>query len=57
MVDRRSYLSDSVALGMRGKSLLSIHDLSGEEVWKIFEVASKLKEETKKGITHHLLPG
>lgn len=57
MVDRRSYLSDSVALEMRGKSLLSIHDLSGEEVWKIFEVASKLKEETKKGITHHLLPG
>jgi ornithine carbamoyltransferase len=57
MFDRRNYLLDNVALGMRGKSLLSIHDLSREEVWKIFEVSSKLKEETKTGITHHLLCG
>ena len=57
MTEKREYLYDEVALGMRGRSLLSIHDLSVAEVEKIFEVAARLKEETKAGVEHHLLRG
>ncbi|MCR4401947.1 MAG: ornithine carbamoyltransferase [Firmicutes bacterium] len=42
---------------MRGRSLLSIHDLSVAEVEKIFEVSARLKEETRAGVEHHLLRG
>lgn len=57
MTETRDYLQDEVALGMRGRSLLSIHDLSVAEVEKIFEVSARLKEETKAGVEHHLLRG
>ncbi|MGE5584586.1 MAG: ornithine carbamoyltransferase [Bacillota bacterium] len=57
MTEKRSYLHDEVALGLGGRSLLSIHDLSIAEVEKIFEVAARLKEETKAGAEHHLLRG
>ncbi len=54
---KRDYLRDEVALGMRGKSLLSIHDLSRAEVGKVFEVCARLKEEARAGIEHPLLRG
>jgi len=57
VTETRDYLQDEVALGMRGRSLLSIHDLSVAEVEKIFEVSARLKEETKAGVEHHLLRG
>jgi len=39
------------------KHLISIHDLSLEEVNKIFELSAKLKKERKQGIPHPLLKG
>ena len=55
MPNQREYLFDDVALGMCGKDLLSVHDLNQKEIWKIFQVASELKKETKTGINHYLL--
>lgn len=42
---------------MKGKDLLSIHDLTAEEVYKILDVAKELKVRQKAGIVHHLLKG
>lgn len=39
------------------KHLLTIKDLPLQEINEIFELAKKLKDENKKGITHHLLKG
>ena len=39
------------------KHLISIHDLSSEEINGIFELSRKLKKELKNGIQHHLLKG
>jgi ornithine carbamoyltransferase len=57
MFNGTNCFSDSVAKGMQGKSLLSINDLSHEEVWKIFEVCSELKKQVKAGAVNHLLQG
>lgn len=39
------------------KHLLSLYDLTTEEVEKIFKLSGKLKRETKEGVPHHLLKG
>jgi ornithine carbamoyltransferase len=39
------------------KHLISIHDLSPEEINEIFKLSKKLKVELKKGIQHHILKG
>jgi len=39
------------------KHLLSLHDLTTEEIENILELAIKLKQEQKNGIQHHLLKG
>lgn len=50
-------LNTRVAEGLRGRDLLSIHDLSIEEVDVIFELAAALKAERKAGKNHPLLAG
>ena len=42
---------------LNGKDLLSIHDLSVEEVNEILALAHELKAKQKAGIEHHLLKG
>jgi ornithine carbamoyltransferase len=42
---------------MKGKDLLSVHDLSVDEVYQIFDMAKTLKAKQKKGEEHHLLKG
>lgn len=42
---------------MKGKDLLSVNDLSVDEVYRIFDLAQQLKAKQKKGETHHLLQG
>ena len=39
------------------KHLLSLHDVTTDEINEILTLAAKLKDETKKGITHHHLKG
>ena len=42
---------------LKGKDLLSIHDLSVEEVEEILSLVKELKAKQKAGIEHHLLKG
>ncbi len=42
---------------LKGKDLLSIHDLSQDELHEILETAARLKMELKAGIAHPLLAG
>ena len=42
---------------LKGKDLLSIHDLTTEEVFEILDLAHELKAKQKAGIEHHLLKG
>lgn len=42
---------------LHNKDLLSIHDLTQDEVNEILDLAKKLKVEQKAGIEHHLLKG
>ncbi len=42
---------------MNGKSLLTIHELTLEEVWQIFELSKSLKEKRLSGESHRLLEG
>ena len=46
-----------MAVNMKGKSLLTIHELSLEEVWQIFELSKSLKEKRLSGELHRLLEG
>ncbi|MEI7811032.1 MAG: ornithine carbamoyltransferase [Ignavibacteria bacterium] len=46
-----------MAVNMKGKSLLSIHDLSHEEVWQIFELSTLLKLKRLTGEPHRILEG
>jgi len=39
------------------KHLLSLHDVSSDEIKEILTLAAKLKDENKKGIPHHHLKG
>ncbi len=42
---------------LKGKDMLSIHDLSVDEVQEILALAKELKAKQKAGIEHHLLKG
>ena len=42
---------------MQGKDLLSIHELTTAEVYKILDLATDLKAKQKSGKEHHLLKG
>ncbi|MBR6906678.1 MAG: ornithine carbamoyltransferase [Selenomonadaceae bacterium] len=42
---------------LKGKDMLSIHDLSVDEVEEILALAAELKAKQKAGIRHHLLEG
>lgn len=44
-------------MSLRGKDLLSVHDLSLADIEDIFALAKQLKAERKQGIEHHLLKG
>lgn len=44
-------------MGIQGKDLLSIHDLSQSEVFEILDLAKDLKAKQKRGEEHHLLKG
>jgi len=44
-------------VNMKGKSLISINDLSLEEINAIFELAADLKKKLKEGIKHNYLEG
>ena len=42
---------------LKGKDLLSIHDLSADEVYEIIDFAAQLKTMQKAGVEHKLLAG
>ncbi len=42
---------------LKGKSLISINDLSIEEINEIFKLSQSLKQKQKEGQTHHYLKG
>ncbi len=42
---------------LKGKDMLSIHDLSVDEVEEILQLAAELKAKQKAGVEHHLLKG
>ena len=42
---------------LKGKDMLSIHDLSVDEVQEILALAAQLKDKQKAGVEHHLLKG
>ncbi|MDP3147698.1 MAG: ornithine carbamoyltransferase [Ignavibacteria bacterium] len=46
-----------MAVNMKGKSLLTIHELTLEEVWQIFELSKSLKEKRLTGEPHRMLDG
>ena len=39
------------------KDLISLHDLTSEEVKGLLELGLKLKKEQKSGVEHHILKG
>ena len=44
-------------MSIQGKDLLSVYDLSSQEVEAILELSHKLKKEQKEGVEHHILKG
>ena len=46
-----------MAVNMKGKSLISINDLSLEEIWQIFELSASLKLKLRSNEPHELLKG
>ncbi|HEX9251625.1 MAG TPA: ornithine carbamoyltransferase [Ignavibacteriaceae bacterium] len=46
-----------MAVNMKGKDLISIADLTLEEIYEIFDVSKSLKEKKYTGEPHHLLEG
>lgn len=57
MVKDHPLLTDDLAMRMRGKDLICVHDLSLDEIYRIYAVASLLKSELRRGIPHRLLEG
>lgn len=50
-------LHDDVALGLRGRDLVSVQDLSVDEIYRIFHIASVLKSDMRSGVSHRVLEG
>jgi len=46
-----------MSVNMKGKSLISINDLTLEEIYQIFDLSRGLKEKQVSGEPHHLLEG
>ena len=46
-----------MAINMKGKDLISIHDLTLEEVYQIFQVSKTLKQKQFTGEPHRVLEG
>lgn len=46
-----------MAVNMKGKSLISIHDLTLEEIWQIFDLSAILKLKRLTGEPHRVLEG
>lgn len=46
-----------MAVNMKGRSLISINDLTHEEIWQIFELTKTLKLNRLSGAPHRLLEG
>jgi ornithine carbamoyltransferase len=46
-----------MAVNMKGKSLIDIHQLTLEEVYQIFELSASLKQDRLIGRKHHVLDG
>ncbi len=46
-----------MAVNMKGKSLIDIHQLTLEEVYQIFELSTTLKQDRLIGRKHHVLEG
>lgn len=46
-----------MSVNMKGKSLISINDLSLDEINAIFDLSAELKQKLKEGIKHHYLEG
>lgn len=46
-----------MTVDMKGKSLVSINDLSQEEIWQILDLSKSLKFKQKSGLPHRLLEG
>ena len=46
-----------MAVNMKGKSLISINDLTHEEIWQIFELSQSLKLRRLSGEPHKVLEG
>lgn len=46
-----------MAINMKGKSLISINDLTHEEIWQIFDLSAILKFKRLTGETHKILEG
>jgi ornithine carbamoyltransferase len=46
-----------MTIDMKGKNLVSINDLSQEEIWQIFDLSKSLKFKQKSGLPHRLLEG
>lgn len=42
---------------LKGKDLLSLHEITTEDLYAILDLAADLKAKQKKGIEHHLLKG
>lgn len=42
---------------LKGKDLLSLHEITTEDLYAILDLAADLKEKQKAGIEHHLLKG
>src|SRR3954468_13681471 len=42
---------------MKGRSLVSIADLTAEEIWNLWATADELKRKQKVGEKHHMLEG
>jgi len=57
MLKNDPLLTDQLAIGMRGRDLLCVRDLSVAEIYRIFAVASALKLELRQGQSHPLLAG
>lgn len=46
-----------MAVNMKGKSLIEIHQLTLEEIWQIFDLSASLKMKLNTGEPHRLLEG
>jgi ornithine carbamoyltransferase len=56
-MQRKLQITRGVIKVLKHKDLLSIHDLSSEEVLKILDVAKKLKKMQKAGVPHEFCKG